>query len=306
MKTQTVFERKLLNLNNHPIIQYEDLFNSLDIQENTRKDYLYRVPHFIAFVKNEGFSHETYLRYKKYLSTLNTLSISTKNKLLITAKILLRELTKRGVIPDITINVRLFSDTRKHKRAGIDEGEMNTILSYLIKLEVTQENLRLKSLFALLIYQGLRISEIVTIALRDVDLIRNTLHVKGKGNDHKELVYLNPKTVNIIKQYLDMHRLSDGWLFPCQSNNGRGKHMTTRTMQNLITAVLSDLNISKSCHAFRHYFVTRLIQEYKSDLTQVMVYSRHKTLSMLTVYNDMIRHEKDLPKFYHTFQNVDL
>lgn len=306
MKTQTVFERELLNVNNHPIIQYEDLFNSLDIQENTRKDYLYRVPHFIAFIKNQGFSHETYIRYKKYLSALNTLSISTKNKLLITAKILLRELVKRGVIPDITSNVRLFTDTRKHKRAGIDEGEMNVILSYLIKLEVTQENLRLKSLFALLIYQGLRISEIVSIAHRDIDLIRNTLHVKGKGNDHKELVYLNPKTANIIKQYLDIHRLSDGWLFPCQSNNGRGKHITTRTMQNLITDVLSDLHIDKSCHAFRHFFVTRLIKEYKSDLTQVMVYSRHKSLSMLTVYNDTMNHEKDLPKYYNSFSDISM
>jgi integrase len=118
-------------------------------------------------------------------------------------------------------------------------------------------------------------------------------------------IYLNPKTVEAVKAHIRYNKISDGWLFPCNSNNGIGQALTTRSIQLLVTGILKHLFITKSCHSFRHFFVTELIKVYKSDLSRVMSYSRHKSLSMLTVYNDAIQQKQDLPRFFRTFKAID-
>lgn len=306
MKAQTIFEKQILVLTNNPKFRYKEVFDSLDILESSRRDYLYRIPHFLQYIRVNGFNANTYLEYKRQLATISAFSIATKNKYLVTARILIKELARRGIIPDTTLNVRLFTESRKHKRIGITEDEISLISKYLQALPVSLQNLRLKSIIALLVYQGLRISEVTQILVSDVDYVSNALHIKSKGNDHKEDIYLNPMTLESLRSYLSVAKISDGWLFPCLSNNGRYKHLSTRSIQTIVGNMLNELDISKSCHSFRHYFVTKLIKEYKADLTQVMLYSRHKSLSMLTVYNDAIQQKKDLPRFYNTFKDVIL
>ena len=40
------------------------------------------------------------------------------------------------------------------------------------------------------------------------------------------------------------------------------------------------------------------------DLLEVARYTRHKTLEMLTVYNDNIKQKADLPRYYKAFGEV--
>lgn len=71
------------------IVKYDDIlqlknriFDCIDVTENTRKEYLTRIKHFIHFVKLHGLNFNTYLEYKQYLSSIDTLSVSIKNKYL--------------------------------------------------------------------------------------------------------------------------------------------------------------------------------------------------------------------------------
>lgn len=68
-------------------------------------------------------------------------------------------------------------------------------------------------------------------------------------------------------------------------------------MQNLF----KEVGIDKTLHGTRHYFTTKLIEEYKSDLTTVAHYTRHRSLETLQVYNDRIQQKKDLPRYYSVF-----
>jgi len=56
----------------------------------------------------------------------------------------------------------------------------------------------------------------------------------------------------------------------------------------------------------RHYFTTRLIKTYKGDLLEVRQYTRHSSLEMLQIYNDSIKQQADLPRFYSAFEGVQL
>lgn len=285
--------------------QLESIFDNLDITTETKRDYQYRMKPFVSFVKKQGLHVNTYLDYKKSLTLHNSLSVATKNKLLVVAKIMLRELSRLGHIPDITANVKLFSEVRKHKKEGITNEEILTISSYLRLLQENKENSRVKAIFSLLTYQGLRICEITRLQYSDIDFVTSTALIRGKGQDDKEQIYLNPKTIEAIKVHIRYNKISDGWLFPSCSNNNIGNTLTTRSIQLLVTGILKHLNITKSCHSFRHFFVTELIKVYKSDLSRVMSYSRHKSLSMLTVYNDAVHQRQDLLRFFRTFKTIE-
>ncbi|MEA2015582.1 MAG: site-specific integrase, partial [Actinomycetota bacterium] len=93
------------------------IFKFLDVNEETRKDYQYRIGHFLHFISNKGLNQDSFLEYKKYLKLRTDYTVSTKNKYLITAKIFLKELNRRRLLPvDITQNIKSFSQSKKHKK----------------------------------------------------------------------------------------------------------------------------------------------------------------------------------------------
>ncbi|MBI2334258.1 tyrosine-type recombinase/integrase [Candidatus Daviesbacteria bacterium] len=281
------------------------VFDLLDISENTRQDYKYRIGLFLEFVRKNGIGINSYLEFKRYLVNRTDLSVSTKNKYLATAKIFLKELSRQGVIPsDITQNIKVFSQDKKHKRDGLNQEEINKLVEQLKQLPVTPQNARLKAIFSLLALQGLRQIEIVRLEVKEIDLVSKTAFVQGKGRDDKELIDLHPETIKALRDYLKANKKSSGPLFTCQSNNHLNQRLTTRAIRQIVTRTLRKLGIDKSTHGFRHYFTTTLIRTYKGDLLEVAQYTRHKGLEMLQVYNDSIKKQADLPRYYSAFKGV--
>ncbi len=284
--------------------QAEQLFDLLDVSEGTRDDYKYRVGSFLQFVK-ENKPSDSYLSYKRYLADRNDLSVASKNKYLITAKVFLKELNRRGIIAqDITQNIKGFKQNKKHKRDGLNDNEITKLADYIKKLEITPQNARLKAVLSLLALQGLRQIEIIRLDVKDLDLVGKTAFIQGKGQDDKEPIDLHPETVKALKLYIKLNKIKDGALFTSQSNNGKRQRLTTRSLRRIVKLTLSGLDIEKSTHGFRHYFTTKLIKTYKGDLLEVAQYTRHRGLEMLQVYNDSVKREADLPRYYETFSKV--
>ncbi|OGE46257.1 hypothetical protein A3B39_02950 [Candidatus Daviesbacteria bacterium RIFCSPLOWO2_01_FULL_37_10] len=128
--------------------------------------------------------------------------------------------------------------------------------------------------------------------------------IHGKGRDDKEPVSLHPETVKTLKEYLKISNVADGPLFTSISNYHKNQRLTTRAIRKIIVKLLKELGIEKSVHGFRHYFTTTLIKTYKGDLLEVAQYTRHRSLEMLQVYNDAIKREADLPRFYSAFDGL--
>lgn len=296
------------------IVKYDDvlqlknsIFDCIDVSENTRKEYLTRIKHFIHFVKLHGLNFNTYLEYKRYLSSIDTLSVSTKNKYLISAKIFIDGLNSLQRLPfQINTKVRGFKQSRLHKKDGLCDEDISKIVDYCSSLEPTIQNLRLKSILSLLIFQGLRQVEITRLNVTDINLKDKTAFIIGKGQDDKELIHLHPSTVKALKTYLQKYRVRDGALFRSESNFSSGSRLTTKSIREIIKKVLNELDIDGSTHGFRHFFITKLIKSYKGELLTVSKYSRHRSIQMLEVYNDEIIREQDLPRFYNVFSDITL
>jgi integrase len=282
------------------------IFDLLDVSEATRQDYKYRIRLYLDFISTGKSSVNSFLEYKRYLASRTDLSIATKNKYLASAKIFLKELNRIGMLPrDITQNVKAFNQDKKHKRDGVNSDEMARLSIKLQGLDNTPQNTRLKAMICLLALQGLRQIEIVRLDVKDLDLVRMTAMVQGKGRDDKEAVSLHPETVKALKEYLKANKKASGALFTSVSNCHRNERLTTRSIRKIVTTMLLSLDIDKSTHGFRHFFTTTLIKTYKGDLTEVAQYTRHRGLEMLMVYNDAIKKEADLPRYYSAFEGVN-
>jgi site-specific recombinase XerD len=259
----------------------------------------------MRFTEQHGLHRNTFLNYKQELAARTDLAVSTKNKLLAASRIWLKELNRLGVLPvDITQNVKSFNQGRKHKRDGLNEEEVQVLCQSMQELLNTPQSTRLKAIVALLTLQGLRQIEVARLDVRHLDMAHGVALVQGKGHDDTERVHLHPETVRVMKQYLQHNRIADGPLFTSNSNNSLHQRLTTRSIRNIVQEAFQELGINKNVHGLRHYFTTKLVKEYRGDLLQVAEYTRHRSIEMLQVYFDNVRHEEDLPRYYDTFAGV--
>lgn len=283
------------------------VFDVLDVSASTRSDYQVRICLFVAFVQSEGLHRNSFLAFKRCLAERTDISVSTKNKYLVTARIFLKELNRQGLLPtDITQNIKSFSQSRKHKKDGLTDAEVARLAEYLHLLPRTAHNARLKAIIALLTLQGLRQIEVVRLDVSDLHLARSVAYIQGKGRDDKEAVSLHPETVRLLREYLATNKVADGALFTSNSNNSLYQRLTTRSLQRLVQQIFQELRITKSVHGLRHYYATKLIRAYEGDLLQVARYTRHSSISTLQVYFDDVQAEADLPRYYQTFEDVKL
>lgn len=307
-------QNQLTIINSEQALTIEDtrdkaskVFDLLDVSEATRKDYKYRIGLFLDFTNERGFNRNSFLEFKRSLAERTDLAVATKNKYLAAAKIFLKEANRQGFLPaDITQNIKTFSQSKKHKRDGLNDEEIRTLTNAIKELPETPTNTRLKAIISLLVFQGLRQVEIIRLDVKDIDFISKTAFIQGKGRDDKEPIYLHPETIKALKAYLKGNKIADGALFTSQSNNNKNQRLTTRAIRDIVKKTLNDLGIEKTTHGFRHYFTTTLIKTYKGDLLEVAQYTRHKSLEMLQVYNDNINRKADLPRYYQAFSGVKL
>jgi integrase len=283
----------------------DKVFDLLDANESTRAEYKLRIALFLDFARDKEFNFNIFLEFKRYLAERTDFGVSTKNKYLIASRIFLKELNRCGLLTsDITQNVKTFKQDRKHKKEGLNEAEIKLLAERIRQLPVTPQNTRLKAILSLLALQGLRQIEVIRLNVQDVDFVSKTALIQGKGMDDKELIYLHSETVRALKEYLQANRISDGALFVSKSNNSRNRRLTTRSLRGIVKETLKQLGIEKTTHGFRHYFTSALIKAYKGDLLEVCRYTRHRSLEMLQVYDDNIKLQADLPRFYDVFKEV--
>lgn len=278
------------------------IFDSLDIAESTRHEYLSRLPKFLGWLKYNGITHDCLLDYKKYLRSRTDLGIASKNKYLAVARISLKELHRRGKIPfDLTHNVKSFQQSQKHRVEGLTEEEIGMLCEHLQQLADNFKTIRLRAIVSLLLFQGLRQIEICRLNINDADLALKRLYVLGKGRDDKEPIYLHPETIKALRAYLDASKVKDGAMFTSLLGQSKGRRLTTRGLRLIVKTLLGEVRVYKTVHGFRHYFTTQLIQRMPSELITVAKFTRHNSIQTLSIYNDTHEDEQSNRIYVQTF-----
>lgn len=147
-------------------------------------------------------------------------------------------------------------------------------------------DLRNRAMFELMYACGLRVSEVVTLTVEDIDFNDQVLHITGKG-DKQRIVPFYDLAGELLGQYLQEVRAS--WIGMAKHSivfvNQRGKGLTTRGVQYLMQKHADRLAMSIHIHPhmFRHSFATHLLDN-GADLRIVQELLGHSSLSTTQIY----------------------
>ena len=132
-----------------------------------------------------------------------------------------------------------------------------TTIAREAKPQVRERDMAMVVLF---LHTGLRVSELTTLKLINVDLDRNQIKITRKGNKEQYL-HLNGETVNMLARYLANRPEAENGRFFVGTN---GNNLDRGYIYRIVRRYLELANISKGKHGphlFRHTFCTRLHQK---------------------------------------------
>ncbi|MFC1884579.1 site-specific tyrosine recombinase XerD [Thermodesulfobacteriota bacterium] len=161
-----------------------------------------------------------------------------------------------------------------------------------------------RAMLEILYATGLRVSELVSLKVLDVNLEAGFVRTMGKGSKER-VVPLGQKAMDALKDYLEESRfaLSKGANPSYLFLNSRGKPISRQGFWKIIKAYGIRANIKKkiSPHSIRHSFASHLL-EGGADLRSVQILLGHSDISTTQIYTHVTRerlrelHEKHHPR----------
>jgi integrase/recombinase XerD len=105
---------------------------------------------------------------------------------------------------------------------------------------------------------GLRISEVVSLRVTDIDAARMVVHVRQAKGAKDRLVPLSARLLTELRAWWQQHRTRP-WLFP---GTIAGRPMSVGGVQRMFRRVLlrSGINKAASMHTLRHSYATHLLE----------------------------------------------
>jgi integrase len=118
------------------------------------------------------------------------------------------------------------------------------------------------AVYALMYQLGLRVGEVHSLNLADLDIKNKKISVLGKGKKPRTL-YINEELIEILCQYLSMRdQFCNCWLTPSLFVSKKGNRLAIRTMEDNFKKILfySCLNVpfNVTCHTLRHSMASHL------------------------------------------------
>jgi integrase/recombinase XerD len=163
--------------------------------------------------------------------------------------------------------------------------------------------LRDRAMLELIYACGLRVTELISLDILNINLRQGVIRVIGKG-EKERLVPMGEEALDWIQRYITQSRPN-----LLKNNNKvtelflskRGKSMTRQTFWYRIKeyAVKASINKELSPHTLRHAFATHLIN-HGADLRTVQLLLGHSSLSTTQIYTEVARHRmKELHNEHH-------
>ena len=275
------------NLSQNTLESYKnDLSKFRNFLEKNNKSVLkadhFLILSFLSFLLDKGFSSKTVSR--------NISSLKSFFKYLIS-------------VEHIKINPML----------NIDAPKSGLFLPTTLTVEETQQildapnelraiEMRDKAMLYTLYATGMRISELISLNMHNVDLTRGSVQVIGKGGKER-LIPLTSDAISMIKKYLTEARekLSKGKDHNNIFVSTHGKQISRHSFWHRIKAYLKKVDVKKEVHphTLRHAFATHMLNN-GADLRSVQLLLGHSDLATTQIYTHVAQAEvKNLHKKHH-------
>lgn len=258
------------NYSNYTLINYkDDLSFYLDFLNKENIDVLdsdYKViRNYLSYMYNKKYSSKTISRH---ISSLRSFY---------------KYMLKENYI--VKNPMTLISNPKQESKLPhfLYYNELETILNIPDKSKPLGQ--RDSVILELLYSTGIRVSELVNIKLKDINLSTRKIRILGKGNKERIVLY-----GEYLKNLLDIY-LNDGREKLVKNNqeylvlNKNGSGLTTRGVRVIIDNILKkgEIDFHISPHVLRHTFATHMLDS-GADLKSVQELLGHENLSTTQIY----------------------
>ena len=233
--------------------------------------------------------------YRSYL-VANNYEINTINKKLNSLQSFNQFLMESNYLAEKIVDlkkdkVKLAAGSEKEVEVFTNE-EIEKLLFYIQSEYVLSRD---RLIILLLLYTGVRVSELVNIKLRDIDLLSMNLTIAwGKGGKRRE-VPLKGEAVEAIKEYLQGERKDNKFAdseYLILTN--RSAKMDRDAVNKLLERMESKLSIRMHPHKYRHTFCTTLLKR-GVELTTVAKLAGHSSIQTTASFyiNTSLKDKRD-------------
>ncbi len=193
--------------------------------------------------------------------------------------------------------------------------EIEKTLSYVYELKKKAEKtgsrkyalaVRRIAIVELLFGAGLRVSELCSLKLADIDLIEGVVKVYGKGNKERIIQICQKTILNAISEYVEV---SKGYGLHCSRPlfvNPRASGLSSQSVRSMIKEIAKNAGIKKRVtpHTFRHSFATLLLEE-GVDIKYIQTILGHSSLSTTQIYTHVTNsHQKLVLRDFHPRRKI--
>lgn len=255
INTKTSYENELMKYINY--LNKKRIDDIQDINQNNITDYL-------ASLKKEGLDSKTIAHSITVIRNFHKYYIKTG-------------LLKEDCSKDID-----RPKLRKTLPNTLTYEEVEKLLD--IEL-ITPFDYRNKAMLELLYGTGLRISELLSLTLNDIDIINCTVRCMGKGRKER-IIPINEYIIEYLDLYLNIrYKLEKKEKYKELFLNNHGKPITRQGFFKILKSLLKEkgINTNVSPHTLRHSFATHLL-ENGADLRMIQEMLGHSDISTTRIY----------------------
>lgn len=262
--------------NSHPLATLAQELIIRGFSRRTVKSYLAYNQKFLDFVGKSAREVDSqdvknfllFLKGQNYTNTSLNLVISA-------LKFYYEQVLKR----------RLFFSVVRPKR----EKHLPQVLAknQIQSLITAAANIKHQLVLSLLYGSGLRVSEVVTLEIKDLDLENKFVFVRGAKGAKDRYTLLSQASLDLAKKYLRDLPLKQKYLFAGAGGLG---HLTTRSAQKIFEHACAKVGIKTdvSCHSLRHSFATHLLESGVS-IRYIQKLLGHNSLKTTEIYTSVAR-----------------
>ena len=226
--------------------------------------------------------------FLSYLTNTHRSKAATRARKASTIRIFFNYLTAKKNLLDVNPAQNLETpklDKRIPKYLTLDDSRK------LLNVASNEENRNKERDFAIItlfLNCGMRLSELVTINIKDISFTDNKLNVIGKGNKERT-IYLNKACINAVNDYLKV-RPREGVKFDSKDAlflSERRERISNRTVQYIVEKELkaAGLDTTKySVHKLRHTAATLMYQYGNVDIRALQELLGHESISTTEIY----------------------
>lgn len=279
--------------------------NEKRLSHNTVTAYKTDLEQFVVFYKKHHDDSKielaAYNDIRAWVANLSDNKIETKsiNRKIATLRSFYKVLlVKKKIVLDPTSLVKSLK-TAKNLPIYVEEKPIENLFG-LFNFGLDFGGLRDKLIFELLYGTGVRLSELIGIKNKDVDIIGQKIMVLGKRNKYR-LMPVSKTIIELIEKY-NISKINEfGFLEEYLLVTDKNKELYPVFVQRKVKEYLSLVTTitKKSPHVLRHTFATHLLNR-GADLNAIKELLGHSSLAATQIYtHNSISKLKEIHKKAH-------